>query len=373
MDPEHQFRDVDAEGNAVESRELLVTVGEKEEELELHIYATTFNGEQGLRLELSSFTDVLFLLYCDLQKEAYQQIVEPQKLSIPFESFTADFFAILDKVQDNSELYGGLFSLQIVLQGDEENKALSIIQKSNFLTLPLISLPFRSATNEETTDHLVSIIQNYQNGTRNEEMIRTTFQFNAKLNEKTAETKEQYEQQMKEMKETLEKQIESLKQELATIDEQHNSTLAEQNAQWQKKLEDIQAQFTESQNQLLALQGERDQLTATVSTLKEKVAIVENVEALQEESKKQSETIQQMESAAEQQKNTIEMQKKELSENEETMKSLAVQLSELRQKCSEQEESMRNLEYANKMKDRAITCLNVEINKMKLGTRYSPA
>ena len=42
MDPEHQFRDVDAEGNAVESRELLVTVGEKEEELELHIYATTF-------------------------------------------------------------------------------------------------------------------------------------------------------------------------------------------------------------------------------------------------------------------------------------------------------------------------------------------
>lgn len=74
----------------------------------------------------------------------------------------------------------------------------------------------------------------------------------------------------------------------------------------------------------LALQGERDQLTATVNTLKEKVAIVENVEALQEESKKQSETIQQMESAAEQQKNTIEMQKKELSENEETMKSLAV-------------------------------------------------
>lgn len=74
----------------------------------------------------------------------------------------------------------------------------------------------------------------------------------------------------------------------------------------------------------LALQGERDQLMATVSTLKEKVAIVENVEALQEESKKQSETIQQMESAAEQQKNTIEMQKKELSENEETMKSLAV-------------------------------------------------
>ena len=74
----------------------------------------------------------------------------------------------------------------------------------------------------------------------------------------------------------------------------------------------------------LALQGERDQLTATVSTLKEKVAIVENVEALQEESKKQSETIQQMESAAEQRKNTIEMQKKELSENEETMKSLAV-------------------------------------------------
>lgn len=74
----------------------------------------------------------------------------------------------------------------------------------------------------------------------------------------------------------------------------------------------------------LALQGERDQLTATVSTLKEKVAIVENVEALQEENKKQSETIQQMESAAEQQKNTIEMQKKELSENEETMKSLAV-------------------------------------------------
>ena len=55
-------------------------------------------------------------------------------------------------------------SLQIVLQGDEENKALSIIQKSNFLTLPLISLPFRSATNEETTYHLVSIIQNYQNG-----------------------------------------------------------------------------------------------------------------------------------------------------------------------------------------------------------------
>ena len=74
----------------------------------------------------------------------------------------------------------------------------------------------------------------------------------------------------------------------------------------------------------LALQGERDQLTATVSTRKEKVAIVENVEALQEESKKQSETIQQMESAAEQQKNTIEMQKKELSENEERMKSLAV-------------------------------------------------
>ncbi len=61
-------------------------------------------------MELSSFTDILFLLYCDLQKEAYQQIVEPQKLSIPFESFTADFFAILDKVQDNSELYGGLFS-----------------------------------------------------------------------------------------------------------------------------------------------------------------------------------------------------------------------------------------------------------------------
>lgn len=46
MDPEHQFRDANAEGNpegnTVESRELLVTVGEKEEELELHIYATTF-------------------------------------------------------------------------------------------------------------------------------------------------------------------------------------------------------------------------------------------------------------------------------------------------------------------------------------------
>ena len=79
----------------------------------------------------------------------------------------------------------------------------------------------------------------------------------------------------------------------------------------------------------LALQGERDQLTATVSTLKEKVAIVENVEALQEELPAvigacinayhllHGETV-------EEQKNTIEMQKKELSENEETMKSLAV-------------------------------------------------
>lgn len=74
----------------------------------------------------------------------------------------------------------------------------------------------------------------------------------------------------------------------------------------------------------LVLQGEKDQLNATVNTLKEKVAIVENMEALQEENQRQSETIKQMESASEQQKNTIEMQKNELSENEETMKSLAV-------------------------------------------------
>lgn len=81
-------------------------------------------------------------------------------------------------------------------------------------------------------------------------MIRSSFQFNEKLNEKTTEMKQHYEQQMKEMQETLEEQIESLKKELATIDEQHNSTLAEQNGQWQKKLEDIQTQFTESQNQV---------------------------------------------------------------------------------------------------------------------------
>lgn len=78
----------------------------------------------------------------------------------------------------------------------------------------------------------------------------------------------------------------------------------------------------------LVLQGEKDQLSATVNTLKEKVAIVENMEALQKENQKQSETIKEMESVSEQQKNTIEMQKSELSENEETMKSLAVRSSE---------------------------------------------
>ena len=49
-------------------------------------------------------------------------------------------------------------SLLIALQGE----TLSVIQQSFFLTLPLISLPFRKATNEEITAHLVSIIRKYQ-------------------------------------------------------------------------------------------------------------------------------------------------------------------------------------------------------------------
>ena len=59
---------------------------------------------------MSNPTDILFLMYCDLSKEAYKNVTEPQKLSIPFDSFSTEFCAIIDKVRDNSELYGGLFS-----------------------------------------------------------------------------------------------------------------------------------------------------------------------------------------------------------------------------------------------------------------------
>ncbi len=56
------------------------------------------------------------------------------------------------------------FSLQFQLK--DPTSTLSVIQQSEFMTFPLLSLPFRTATDTEMNCYLIHLIQEFQNGVR---------------------------------------------------------------------------------------------------------------------------------------------------------------------------------------------------------------
>ena len=151
------------------------------------------------------------------------------------------------------------------------------------------------------------------------------------------EWKRTYEEATQDMKEAYETQIQSLKEQLAKVDSEHASTLEEQRAQWQKQLEALQGELTESTNQLyvkradittrIAIRGERDELNEMVSTLQAKTAALEDMERLKAENEKLKETIQQMKDMEAEQNATMEKQQNALNEKDQLMKSLAVPLS----------------------------------------------
>ena len=139
------------------------------------------------------------------------------------------------------------------------------------------------------------------------------------------------------MKEAYETQIQSLKEHLAIQKKVHPSTHEEQRAQWQKQLEALQGELTESTNQLyvkradittrIKIRGERDELNEMVSTLQAKTAVLEDIERLKAENEKLKETIQQMKDMEAEQNATMEKQQNALNEKDQLMKSLAVPLS----------------------------------------------
>ena len=121
------------------------------------------------------------------------------------------------------------------------------------------------------------------------------------------------------------------------MDSEHASTLEEQRTQWQKQLEALQGELTESTNQLyvkradittrITIRGERDELNEMVSTLQAKTAALEDMERLKAENEKLKETIQQMKDMEVEQNATMEKQQNALNEKDQLMKSLAVPLS----------------------------------------------
>ena len=58
------------------------------------------------------------------------------------------------------------FSICLEKENEENNESycLRIIQKSSFLTIPLLSLPFSTCSDEDMIRYLRSIILAYQNG-----------------------------------------------------------------------------------------------------------------------------------------------------------------------------------------------------------------
>ena len=58
------------------------------------------------------------------------------------------------------------FSICLEKENEENNESyrLRIIQKSSFLTIPLLSLPFSTCSDEDMILYLRSIILSYQNG-----------------------------------------------------------------------------------------------------------------------------------------------------------------------------------------------------------------
>ena len=58
------------------------------------------------------------------------------------------------------------FSICLEKENEENNESyrLRIIQKSSFLTIPLLSLPFSTCSVEDMIRYLRSIILSYQNG-----------------------------------------------------------------------------------------------------------------------------------------------------------------------------------------------------------------
>ena len=151
------------------------------------------------------------------------------------------------------------------------------------------------------------------------------------------EWKRTYEEAAQDMKGAYETQIQSLKEQLAKVDSEHASTLGEQRTQWQKQLEALQGELTESTNQLyvkrtilkirITIRGERDELNEMVSTLQAKTAALEDMERLKAENEKLKETIQQVKDMEAEQNATMEKQQNALNEKDQLMKSLAVPLS----------------------------------------------
>ena len=149
--------------------------------------------------------------------------------------------------------------------------------------------------------------------------------------------KRSYEEATKDMKEAYETQIQSLKDQLAKVDLEHASTLKEQRTQWEKQLETLQGEWTESPNQLyakmapmrrrIAVCGERDELNEMVNTLQAKTAVLEDMKQLKAENERLKEAIQKLKDMEAEQNATMVKQQNTLNEKDQLMKSLAVFLS----------------------------------------------
>ena len=110
--------------NVDDQRFISVEMNEEVIDLSLKI-ATTFNlqcvlfflfqNEQPtLKMELSCPKDFTFLKQASIDEHTYEELLACQKVSIPFNSFSAQFFSIIDKVnalkQSASSMFADLFT-----------------------------------------------------------------------------------------------------------------------------------------------------------------------------------------------------------------------------------------------------------------------
>ncbi|CBK21004.2 uncharacterized protein [Blastocystis hominis] len=330
---------------------------------------------------------------------------------------------------------GGFFTFSICLEPLEEDgsQLLKVVQVSSFMSFPLISLPFRQANDSQLISYLLSLVRLYQDpdsasvspsSAHSNSLLQRYRDLQRQYSHDTASLKQDYESSLHQIQQTLESQILSLRHQLDTLDQQHAASLDQQRQQWAAQLAALQQKLAASSASLLAAHGERDELRAAFDSLQDEAnrlrrtageadsckksladlqqaekALAETAErtakqlqeqtekaekasatlaereaALEEAKKRQKEletAVKRLEREVEEGREREEGLEREKEEQKKAMETMAVQLAQLKTEHAKNVDYVKTLLHSNKMKDRAISCLNQEINKIKLGSHVA--
>lgn len=148
------------------------------------------------------------------------------------------------------------FSLQF--QVEDNLSTLSVIQQSEFMTFPLLTLPFRAATELEMNSYLIHLIQEFQHGVRisivNHMQDKPTVNQFQKLHDQysndISNLQQQHAESLSSLQITYESQIASLNQQITSLEEQHTSTLQANQSQWAEQLSALQNQLSDAKKEL---------------------------------------------------------------------------------------------------------------------------